>query len=84
MRSLFNPNIVEKVLKIPVCLGEQSDKLIWGEDRSGEFSVKFAYRWPRVNKRLALGEPSNALVHEDLWKSLWRLKIQHSVVNKVL
>ena len=44
VRALFNPIIAEKILKIVICPDGYEDRWMWTKERSGEFSVRSAYK----------------------------------------
>lgn len=44
LRSLFNPNVVSDILKVPLCYENVEDRRVWGHERNGIFSVRSCYR----------------------------------------
>lgn len=73
----FMPEDVEQILKIPLPRSQQEDKVVWGFDKKGEFSVKSGYQ-------LALklnfpDDPSRSNSNSSLWKSLWTLDLPEKI-----
>ncbi|XP_042950144.1 uncharacterized protein LOC122282259 [Carya illinoinensis] len=75
VRALFNPIIAEKILKIVICPEGYEDRWMWSEERSGEFSVRSAYKLLQKGLYDAVGQSSNSSSLNSLWKAIWKMKL---------
>ena len=74
--EVFFPPEAEVILKTPLSSQMPNDILIWAENKSGEFSVKSAYKVAlRFQKNRDTGEGSNTGARRKFWKHLWNMKI---------
>lgn len=58
VRSIFNPKVVAKILKIQLGLTQRHDKWIWSMDKHGNFGV------------MTNDEYANALILSPIWKQI--------------
>ena len=80
VRETFIAPDVEAILNIPIRQGGGvEDSFAWAFEKSGNYTVKSAYRsLMNQNKRLALEEGTATETSSDeqqLWKSLWKLNV---------
>ncbi|XP_042950087.1 uncharacterized protein LOC122282202 [Carya illinoinensis] len=74
VRALFNPNLVQQILKLQVSI-DAEDSLYWSHEKNGSFSVRSAYRYLQHNQHLSNGQSSTGRYEAMFWKSLWHLKL---------
>ncbi|XP_042939615.1 uncharacterized protein LOC122274667 [Carya illinoinensis] len=75
VQALFNPIIAEKILKIVICPEGYEDRWMWTEKRSGEFSVRSAYKLLQKGIYDAEGQSSNSSSLNSLWRAIWKMKL---------
>ena len=79
VRNNFIAPDAEAILNIPIRQGGGDDFLAWAFERSGNYTVKSAYRALVTQKeRVALEEGTATGTSEEdtqLWKSLWKLNV---------
>ncbi|KAE8797985.1 Alanyl-tRNA synthetase [Hordeum vulgare] len=79
VRGTFATPDADAILNIPLRRGGGEDFLAWAHEKSGNYSVKSAYRaLLNRNEQQALGEGSGTGTSVDqthMWKALWSLKV---------
>ncbi|XP_058781712.1 uncharacterized protein LOC131655925 [Vicia villosa] len=68
VKSFFNPVGAESILKVPLVEDVLEDRLVWQEEKHGEYSVKSGYRLWRELQR---GTQYHGM--EGNWKNLWNI-----------
>uniref|UniRef100_A0A2N9HZK5 Reverse transcriptase domain-containing protein n=1 Tax=Fagus sylvatica TaxID=28930 RepID=A0A2N9HZK5_FAGSY len=73
--SLFSPYDAEAIKQIPLSNHYHADKIIWPCNTNGEYTVRSGYRFlvDEEDKNLPGSSMPNPL--QDIWKSIWSLKI---------
>lgn len=79
LRSLFHPNLVAEIMKVMVFPGGTTDKLIWGQERSGIFSVKSCYKMIMSNNDSSAAESSSVEGQKKLWQALWKMPVPNKI-----
>ena len=73
--GILNPllpiDVVQKILAIPLPIYEVADKLVWGPNPNGEFSVKSA-------QRLQVNDNQDHML-KGLLNKIWKLNIPHKI-----
>ncbi|MBA0786949.1 hypothetical protein Gotri_026680, partial [Gossypium trilobum] len=78
VKDTFQPDIVEKVLKIPLAETEHDDFQVWRGEPTGEFSVRSAYKLLHES----LLDPNELILHTEttnFYKKLWNLHIPSKI-----
>lgn len=70
IKSIFNQRDTELILKIPIPRQQVQDKIIWGPEVDGKFSVKSCYK--AIHGVMPESESKN-------WSRFWQCKIPHKV-----
>lgn len=83
LRSLFEEHLVMAIKVIPLGLPTTEDKLVWTNNKLGNYTVKSAYFSNRkpTNHRESTPTTSHQF-NPDLWKCIWNSVIQPK--NKIL
>ncbi|CAN1216845.1 Putative ribonuclease H protein At1g65750 [Linum perenne] len=68
--ALFVHRDAEAIRRLRPPLGEEDDQKIWGLSRSGEYSMKSAYR-----QLMAMNEAVTKLQVEGEWSKLWKIDV---------
>jgi ribonuclease HI len=73
--SLFSPYDAEAIKQIPLSNQDHADKIIWPSNTNGEYTVRSGYRFlvDEEDKNLPGCSTPNPL--QDIWRSIWSLKI---------
>ena len=72
----FNREEVEAICRIPLSRRVVEDSVIWLHTKKGEYSVRFGYHLARqVLRKADWAESSNRSGRQQLWSTLWKLKI---------
>lgn len=79
LRTLFNPKIIEAILKLPPSHSGEQDFWMWEHEKSGLYSVSSAYRFFRTCLTPDRGNASDAGEKKKFWDTLWRLKLPQKV-----
>ncbi|CAI9767956.1 unnamed protein product [Fraxinus pennsylvanica] len=79
LRALFNPNIVEEILKIRLPFNRVRDKLIWDNESSGNFTLKSAYKLILNGIVDRIGESSFQSQDTPIWKRIWKMKMPRKI-----
>ncbi|KAG2666985.1 hypothetical protein I3760_15G091300 [Carya illinoinensis] len=74
VRALFNPNLVQQILKLHVSVNSE-DSLFWSHEKNGSFSAKSAYRYLQQSQHHSNGQSCSGKFEAVFWKSLWHLKL---------
>ncbi|KAF7833369.1 uncharacterized protein G2W53_015702 [Senna tora] len=75
--ALFDEEICQRILSIPIDVELGGDRWSWDFDRSGQYTVKMGYRnamlesWGQLNLGLDVDEEATT----RFWKRLWKLPI---------
>jgi hypothetical protein len=80
VRSWFNPHEAKKILSIPLSHRLPEDKIIWGWEKNGEFSVRSAYHLLADKKNCNQPGPSS-IYQESLWAKIWKAPIPNVIRN---
>ncbi|XP_035550016.1 uncharacterized protein LOC118349461 [Juglans regia] len=79
VEGVFNSNEALQICSIPLSLRNNSDQMIWVSNAKGVFSVKSAYFLDCLIKQQFVGEASNGVVVEELWRNLWQLHVPGNI-----
>ncbi|KAF5459663.1 hypothetical protein F2P56_019591 [Juglans regia] len=79
VRALFNPNMVEAILRLHPSHTGAADHWLWEHEKSGSFSIKSAYSFFKTILESEHGESSNGAVMKKFWTALWKLQVPHKV-----
>ncbi|XP_037480834.1 uncharacterized protein LOC119358354 [Triticum dicoccoides] len=80
VRELFDRDIAERILKIPLSSEGCSDFASWPYTKNGIYTVRSGYNLVRTNQfwinrsSVGSGSSSNQDVMQKLWKNLWRIQ----------
>lgn len=74
----FNFRDQQCILNTSIGGDDEEDLLYWGQESSGEYSVKSAYRM--IQAQRGLWQISN---NNSVWRDLWRIKAPPKVLNLV-
>jgi hypothetical protein len=80
LRSVFEEDVANRVLQIPISKRGGEDFLSWPFTKYGDYTVRSAYHLARTEKffvdRSKKGCGDNSTLQEDnlLWKKLWTIK----------
>ncbi|KAG2726715.1 hypothetical protein I3760_01G126500 [Carya illinoinensis] len=74
LRALFDPNVVNDILKIQLFSGGMDDCRVWSLERNGMLSVKSCYRVIQESLGSPFPEASSQRRLLLLWKHLWKMK----------
>ena len=79
VERIFWPWEAETILRIPVCEGSVTDKLIWPLTLDGDFSVQSAYRMLESMTRSS--NPCSSSMDEvsKVWKGIWKIKTPNKI-----
>ncbi|KAK3211391.1 hypothetical protein Dsin_016097 [Dipteronia sinensis] len=69
LKEIFSVDDVNLILKIPICLDQRKDGIIWHYEENGRFSVRSGY-WIGNSS-----SSSNSGLLNNWWKSFWKSKI---------
>lgn len=72
INSIFSVDNARKIVRIPISLNNQADKLVWSGEVLGIYSVRNKYR------RLIVASNLSDLQH-NLFKYMWRLQCQEKI-----
>jgi hypothetical protein len=78
--AFFTPDVVAKILQVPISRHAGDDFACWPFTRHGLFSVRSAYNLSRSSKFFRTlssskrGLPSNWSASERDWKAIWKVK----------
>jgi hypothetical protein len=79
VRSIFFAPDAEAMLQIPLSMRVSEDVLAWAKEKSGEYSVRSAYRALVLydGHEIAQGSDavSSSMGDEGLWKKLWKINV---------
>ena len=87
-RRVWDPGLVERIflsweaetiLRIPVCEGSITDKLIWPLTSAGDFSVRSAYRMLESTARSSNPCSSSSDEVSKVWKGIWKIKTPNKI-----
>lgn len=67
LQRIFDPEVVESIMKIHIPKNPSEDKLIWLPNPNGNFSVKSAYLCDQDDRFIP-----NANIPEENWKKVWK------------
>ncbi|KAG2675590.1 hypothetical protein I3760_12G011500 [Carya illinoinensis] len=81
LRALFDPNVVNDILKIQLFSGGMDDCRVWSLERNGMFSVKSCYRVIQDSLGSPFPEASSQRRPLLLWKHLWKMKVPNKIKN---
>ena len=73
--SLFLPYDAEAIKQIPLSNHDHADKLFWPGNTHGDYSVRSGYRFLVDEEDVNLPGSSRPNPLQDLWKSIWSLKV---------
>jgi hypothetical protein len=78
IRHTFNHDIATAILKTPLIVQVQQDKLIWKAERNGKYSVRSAYR-------LCVEEliDTSHIRRPGYWAGIWKLKVPPKIRNLI-
>ncbi|KAG2726382.1 hypothetical protein I3760_01G109400 [Carya illinoinensis] len=79
LRALFDPNVVNNILKIQLFSGGMDDCWVWSLEHNGMFSVKSCYRVIQDSLGSPLPEASSRRRPLLLWKHLWKMKVPNKI-----
>lgn len=66
LHVIFYDPLIEAILKIPISIFFEEDKLVWVPDKKSAFSVRFTYG---ANQSIHFDE-----AHKSIWIGIWRLE----------
>lgn len=75
-RDMFNVRDQQCIKSIALTEGNEEDELYWGKEKSGQYSVRSAYRLLQYQKNLWRQEDQNST-----WRNTWRVKAPPKVLN---
>lgn len=78
--NVFNQFEAQQIINIPISLRLPEDKIIWHQERDGEYSVRSAYHLICEDKNGGTPESSNAR-NQKKWKAIWKIPIPNCVWN---
>ncbi|XP_042958214.1 uncharacterized protein LOC122293826 [Carya illinoinensis] len=79
LRALFNPSVVEDILKITLCAGSSADKRVGGHERNGLFSVRNCYKFILDQQGSPDAESSNASAQRVVWRNIWKMPVPNKI-----
>ena len=78
LQNFLHPD-AEAILNIPLRRGGGADTMAWAHERTGNYTVKSAYRALVIQKEHQAREEGqvteSSVSKQQLWKSLWSLKV---------
>lgn len=79
--SMFNPRVIAEILKLNLGHCPQPEKWFWKAEKSGNFTVKSAYRLLEASAQPDQAESSHASSIITLWKQLWKMRVPPKIKN---
>ncbi|XP_035551721.1 uncharacterized protein LOC118349890 [Juglans regia] len=79
VRALFNPNMVEAILRLHPSHTGAADHWMWEHEKSGSFSIKSAYSFFKTILESEHGESSSGALMKKFRTALWKLQVPHKV-----
>ena len=84
MRDIFLPQDAEAILSIPISESFVKDRIVWAEDKKGNFTVRSAYRLARdiVAEGGNTGCSDPPKMH-GVWRGVWSLNMPNKIKHFV-
>ncbi|XP_062010405.1 uncharacterized protein LOC133726797 [Rosa rugosa] len=80
IHAIFSPEVAQQVLCIPLGRRNMEDKLIWGPEKKGFYSVKTTYLIARASVlENVLVFSSNGNPFKQLWNIIWKAQVPGKV-----
>jgi hypothetical protein len=79
IQEVFNAEEAKVIVNIPLSPTLPPDKLIWNGTIDGVFMVRNAYHMGMEFQALSKGSTSSGEKGQEIWKTIWNLKVQNPV-----
>lgn len=78
LKDVMNDRDRELIIQIPLSANQQSDRLVWSNEKPGIYSVKSAYHLIQMATQGYRDE-----TNKSFWKCLWNLKVPPKMTNLI-
>lgn len=83
MRHLFNESEREAIRRTSISSVRTSDRMIWGDSKDGQYTVKIGYWRVKEGQRIRRGSEGTSINRKkekrNLWRRVWTLNIKRKV-----
>ena len=84
VRGLFLLQDAEAILSIPISKSVAKDRMVWAEDKKGNFTVRSAYRLARdiIAEGGSTGCSDPSMMH-GVWRGVWSMNLPNKIKHFV-